>query len=129
MNGSGAKRALDEADIESPVFKSDSRAVSLAEDDEFRSNIVRELVQSQSDSLTGDWRIGSVVPKTIVQFWDTATNIPEDVQACMNSWTLLGDAGFAIECFDDWSARRFIANNWGLRHLKAFSIGSARKSV
>jgi hypothetical protein len=60
------------------------------------------------------------VPKNIVQFWDSPLDIPDDVQACMDSWRPLRSAGFELTCFDTNSARRFVADNMEARHLKAF---------
>lgn len=39
----------------------------------------------------------------------------------MESWQPLRKEGFTVACFDDSSARRFIADNLGPRHLKALA--------
>lgn len=98
-----------------------SAAALRAENDEFRSGIVRMLVQYQCDSQAGDRYGNASAPKTIIQFWDNPRELPDDVRICMNSWQPLRNAGFTLACYDDSSARRFLADNLEPRHLSAFA--------
>jgi mannosyltransferase OCH1-like enzyme len=60
------------------------------------------------------------VPRVLVQFWDDAGAVPEDVQSCLDSWAPLEAAGFERLLFDDTSARQFIEEHFSERHTQAF---------
>jgi mannosyltransferase OCH1-like enzyme len=62
----------------------------------------------------------ATAPRVLVQFWDDASAVPGDVQACLDSWTPLEAAGFERMLFDDTSARRFIEEHFSERHVLAF---------
>jgi hypothetical protein len=95
-------------------------AISRSEDDLFRSHFVRDLVQcSMSAEPHVSYPSSKSVPKTIIQFWDNPSAIPNDVSRCMESWHKVRHEGFSLTCFDDSSARRFIANNLESRHVRA----------
>jgi len=95
-------------------------AILCSEDDQFRSQFVRELVQcSMSAESHPSCPSSKLVPKTIIQFWDNPSEIPNDVSRCMESWHQLRQEGFALTCFDDSSARRFVARNLESRHVRA----------
>jgi mannosyltransferase OCH1-like enzyme len=85
-----------------------------------RSNFVRDMVQRRDGStLTSTiWSIPT--PKRIVQFWNDLQRLPEDVEACMESWRRLERFGFEVEVFDEISARAFIRSRLGDRYEKAF---------
>lgn len=106
-------------DIFSLVVNHESAAILRSEDDGFRSSFVRDLVQCPVDSRPNDRYASTSVPKRIIQFWDTPFEVPDDVRICMKSWQQLRRAGFALACFDDSSARCFVADNMESRHLKA----------
>lgn len=99
----------------------ESWAVRRSEDDGFRSSVVRNLVQGKVDMRARDLSRRVAVPKTIIQFWHDPFDVPDDVRLCMESWQQVRDAGFRLAYFDDSSARRFVAENLGSRHLKAFA--------
>jgi mannosyltransferase OCH1-like enzyme len=60
------------------------------------------------------------VPRVLVQFWDDASAIPDDVQECLESWAPLDASGFERRLFDDTSARHFIEDHFSARHVEAF---------
>ncbi|MGI9067186.1 MAG: glycosyltransferase family 32 protein [Pyrinomonadaceae bacterium] len=100
-----------------PSFHDPSR---IAEDDALRSSHIRELVQEagavEKSSIRAD------IPKVIVQFWHEPNEIPEDVQACLDSWELLKNQGFKRVLFDDNEARRFISKRLGDPYVAAFDL-------
>lgn len=61
-----------------------------------------------------------LIPRTLVQFWDNAKKIPEDVQKCMDSWKLLEQNNFNRLLFDDESACVFIEENFEYPYIDAF---------
>jgi hypothetical protein len=95
-------------------------AILRSEDDLFRSQFVRDLVQcSMSAESHVSYPSSKSIPKTIIQFWDNPSEIPNDVSLCMESWHQLRQEGFSLTCFDDSSARRFVASNLESRHVRA----------
>jgi mannosyltransferase OCH1-like enzyme len=56
----------------------------------------------------------------LVRYWHNRTEIPDDVQECLDSWRPLAQAGFRLTLFDDDRGRRFIESHFGHRHLAAF---------
>ena len=85
-----------------------------------RSNFVREMVQRRDRSTLASTTWSTPPPKRIVQFWNDLQRLPEDVQACMDSWKQLERIGFELDVFDESSARTFIRDRLGARHEKAF---------
>lgn len=61
-----------------------------------------------------------MAPHVLVQFWDDASAVPDDVRECLESWALLEAAGFERMLFDDTSARHFIEDRFSARHVRAF---------
>lgn len=98
----------------------ESFAFSRSEDDRFRSNFVRDLVRNVVDLRHADAGTHPSIPRRIVQFWDDPLDLPADVRTCMDTWQSLRSVGFSVECFDDSSAKHFIARNMEARHLQAF---------
>lgn len=62
----------------------------------------------------------SIAPRVLVQFWDDAEAVPRDVQQCLDSWAALEAAGIERMLFDDTTARHFIQDRFGARHVRAF---------
>ena len=93
-------------------------AEEVAEDDRVRSQVIRQLIAESSDAS----RPGSrpKAPRLLVQFWNDASAVPDDVQSCLDSWASLEGAGFERTLFDDTSARRFIADHLSSLHVRAF---------
>ena len=90
----------------------------IAGDDFLRSEFIRGLICLDSaPSLIADRP-----PRLLVQFWNDASQVPLDVQACLNSWAPLDRLGFRRLLFDDSTAGEFIADHFTPRHVLAFSI-------
>lgn len=103
----------------------DSYPLGFEEDDRLRSAFIRNLTLHQLDrsatsSVAGS-DLTSIIPKTIVQYWHDPHNVPEDVQACINSWKRLSAEGFAFRMFNDVSAAEYIAEWYGESEQDAFA--------
>lgn len=59
------------------------------------------------------------IPRNIVQYWDDS-EIPSDVQRCLNSWRVMGSLGFKQLIFDKKRARMFIERHFSNTNLRAF---------
>lgn len=70
-----------------------------------------ELVASQVSSI----------PRNLIRFWHDPKSIPEDVQACLDSWSSLGEEDVTIRLFDDDTAARYILDRYGELHAAAFA--------
>ncbi|MHA6695767.1 glycosyltransferase family 32 protein [Homoserinimonas sp. A520] len=79
---------------------------------------MRQLIATQNNArhVAGP----ASAPRLLVQFWDDAAAVPDDVQTCLDSWAPLEMAGFTRTLFDDTSARRFIEDQFSARYLEAF---------
>ena len=92
-------------------------AVRVAEDGSLRSQFMRQLItESTSASHVPN---NPMAPRLLVQFWDSSA-VPDDVQACLESWAPLEAARFERMLFDDTSARHFIGDHFSARHIRAF---------
>jgi mannosyltransferase OCH1-like enzyme len=101
-------------------FNQAIKADPLEPSERARSNFVRDMVQRRDGSVLASPTWPNPTPKRIVQFWNDLQRLPEDVEACMNSWKQLERIGFEIEVFDESSARTFIRNRLSARHERAF---------
>jgi mannosyltransferase OCH1-like enzyme len=73
-------------------------------------------------SLAWSRRISAALsPRLLVQFWDDASDVPLDVQACLDSWAPLEQLGFTRLLFDDATALRFIDDHFTPRQVLAFN--------
>lgn len=103
-------------------------AERIAEDDALRSDYVRALLQSatqggaheRNPAGSADTLSPSLIPRVLVQFWDSAGDIPFDVRECLDSWHPVTTEGFERVLFDDTGARSFIGQHLERRHLMAF---------
>jgi mannosyltransferase OCH1-like enzyme len=92
----------------------------IAEDDSLRSGYIRRLIRErQSDRAR---RSAGAIPRVLIQFWHDVGDVPADVRDCLDSWTPLVDQGFDRVFFDDRSARSFILERFGPRHVTAFDL-------
>ena len=82
------------------------------------SQFMRQLIATSSSESQMASR--STTPRVLVQFWDDASAIPDDVQECLESSAPLEAAGFERTLFDDTSARHFIEDHFGARNVRAF---------
>lgn len=87
-----------------------------AENDLLRSEFVRQLI----GRCPSDPRPTDGAPRLLVQFWDEATSVPQDVQECLDSWAPLEQSGFQRLLFHDSSALQFIAGHFAERYGNAF---------
>lgn len=60
------------------------------------------------------------IPLFFIQYWNDLSNVPKDVEECINSWKPLEDIGFKRILFDDESASRFIKQYFDPSYLEAF---------
>ncbi len=93
----------------------------LQPEERARSNFVRELVQQSRNCKSGSTAWPGPTQRRIVQFWDDLERLPDDVEACMNSWKKLEGDGFELVVFDRVSASNFIRDRLGSRHEQAFA--------
>ncbi len=91
----------------------------IVKNHKLRSNYVRNIVQQNRSIQTNNNQL--VIPKIIIQYWHNPTEIPEDVQKCLDSWKKLKTKGFRIILFNDNLARSFIRKNFCSEHLIAFN--------
>lgn len=90
--------------------------VSSASDERFRSRHIQGLIQESDEGVLPP---GTVIPWTLVQYWDDI-NIPSDVQRCLDSWRALDELGFERLIYDKLQARAFIERHFSDVHLRAF---------
>lgn len=103
----------------------DSYPLGFEEDDRLRSAFIRNLMRHQLDRSTtsnvAGSNLASSIPNTIVQYWHDPHDVPEDVQACINSWKRLSAEGFAFRMFNDVSAAEYITEWYGASEQEAFA--------
>lgn len=92
----------------------------IAGDHDLRSLFMRRLLAVGKNSMPT--AAGQSPPRLLVQFWDDASAIPQDVQDCMNSWAVLERGGFQRLLFDDVTALKFIEEQFGSRQSLAFKM-------
>jgi hypothetical protein len=104
--------------LEKKMMPSVNDSIYIAENDDLRSNHIRELVQEKISIAKSFCR--TVIPKIIVQFWHDLNDIPNDVQDCLDSWAPIKNQGFKIVLYDNNSAREFISKGLGDSYVTAF---------
>lgn len=85
-----------------------------------RSEFIRRLIQRTSQYLPMKDEHRDAIPRTIVQFWDDLQRLPHDIEECITSWKYWESKGFKHRLFDEGSAKEFISNSFGARHVRAF---------
>lgn len=95
----------------------DADPSDIIEDQHLRSQYMRRLITMTVQSANPTPI--SNIPRILFQFWDS-TNIPDDVQTCMNSWSALDDLGFERLVFNSSQAGHFISSHFSSRHVAAF---------
>jgi mannosyltransferase OCH1-like enzyme len=105
---------------------SDPYPPGFEEDDGRRSDFIRELTLKQlradhASSRGERTEKRTTIPRTLVRFWHDPSNVPADVQNCLESWNPLLNAGFAFQMFGDASAASYIAERYGRREVAAFA--------
>lgn len=102
-------------------FEQSSKEDPLTKSERARSNFVKEFVQGYNEPDQIRKVYNTEIPKRIVHFWDDLTQLPEDVNECMESWRILEQSGFELQVFDENSAREFIKTHLGVRFENAFN--------
>jgi mannosyltransferase OCH1-like enzyme len=85
-----------------------------------RSEFIRGLVQQSVTTVPTSERYKQGPPKTIVQYWHDLSELPEDIEECIASWTHWRTNGFTHCLFDESSAKAFIAGSLDGHHERAF---------
>ena len=103
----------------------DSYPVGFEDDDRLRSSFVRDLTLRQLNRSSDVCSEISVsprqIPRTLIRYWHDESEVPDDVQACLNSWDRLGEDGFEFRMFSDLSAAKYIAHRYGAEEREAFA--------
>jgi hypothetical protein len=95
------------------------------ENDRLRSDFIRDLTLRQLDGAEPKTKQGSRrrrIPRTLVRFWHEPDDVPTDVRACLDSWDVLREEGFALRMYGDKSAGQYIAERYGRRERAAFAL-------
>lgn len=94
------------------------------ESDHLRSSFIRDLTLMELDEVPQKYNdektYGLTIPRTLVRYWHDAANLPEDVQSCILSWSMLDREGFDFVMFNDVSAATYIRENFTDKESKAF---------
>lgn len=102
----------------------DPYPLGFEEDDHLRSAFIRDLTLKQLDrsaiSSACDLTDSALIPKTLIQYWHDPDDVPDDVRACLNSWSRLSEEGFEFRMFNDVSAAEYIAERYGAQEREAF---------
>lgn len=85
-----------------------------------RSEYIRTLVQSPTETPAQSETHSHPIPRSIVQFWHDSQQIPRDVEECIDSWRDWTAQGFSHQVFDSQSAQAFIDEAFDSRYLRAF---------
>jgi len=103
----------------------DPYSPGFEECDDLRSAFIRNLVLQQlqrSERAPGNFRTETtLIPKRLIRYWHNPSDLPEDVQVCLNSWDSLRENGFEFHMFDDSSASKYIAETYGESERQAFA--------
>lgn len=98
---------------------------TLENDEPARSAAVRNLILRQVEIPAGSddrpTNGAPLIPKRLLRYWHDLTELPDDVNACLQSWDRLADEGFDFHLFEDASAASYIADTYGERERQAFA--------
>lgn len=103
----------------------DLPSLGFEEDHDLRSNYIRAMTIEQISQVEPAAARelsdpASSIPRTLVRYWHDPQDVPEDVARCLASWMPLKDEGVEFRFFGDASARAYIAERFGARHIAAF---------
>jgi mannosyltransferase OCH1-like enzyme len=90
--------------------------ISIAEDDNSRSKFIYNFLKEERIVKTEYVSI----PKVIMQFWHSKSELPKDVVECIESWKALKSNGFRFVFFDDETAKSFIIKHLDKEHLESY---------
>jgi mannosyltransferase OCH1-like enzyme len=88
-----------------------------ATDDKLRSRHIQQLVHRMDQGVISNPDL--ITTRILVQYWDDS-DIPSDVQRCLDSWHTTEYLGFERLIFDKEQARAFIEHYFSDTHLRAF---------
>ncbi|MEL7834992.1 glycosyltransferase family 32 protein [Fodinibius sp. Rm-B-1B1-1] len=98
------------------MYKPSKEAISISENDHKRSDKVCDFIKTYK----GNSIAKGTIPKIIIQYWDNPKQIPKDVNKCVKTWDKLDSKDYKHLLFNDYSARKLIANKFNQRHVKAY---------
>lgn len=85
-----------------------------------QSSLIQKIVQGFNEQSNKTPLLNNAIPKRIVQFWDDHTNLPDDVNACINTWRETENQGIELLLFDKRQASDFIFDKLGGTYRQAF---------
>lgn len=85
-----------------------------------RSSLIQKIVQGSNEPSIKTPSLNNAIPKRIVQFWDDRVRLPDDVNACINTWRKTENQGIELLLFDKREASDFILDKLGAKFKLAF---------
>ncbi|HVW99501.1 MAG TPA: glycosyltransferase, partial [Candidatus Babeliaceae bacterium] len=85
-----------------------------------QSSLIQKIVQESNEQSNKSPLLKNAIPKRIVQFWDDHARIPDDVNACINTWRETQNQGIELLLFDKMQASDFIFDKLGRKYQQAF---------
>ena len=85
-----------------------------------RSSLIQKIVQGSNERSNKTPSLSNAIPRRIVQFWDDHTQLPDDVNACINTWKDVESQGIELLLFDKRQAGDFISDKLGRKYKQAF---------
>jgi len=85
-----------------------------------RSSLIQKIVQKSNEQSNTVPLLNNAIARRVVQFWDDHTRLPDDVNACINTWKAIENQGIELLLFDRRQASDFIFYNLGKRYRQAF---------
>lgn len=98
----------------------DGSSSQSEEDHAFRSRVIQWLLHRADAERPSEQPPRGSIPRVIVQYWHDLNALPDDVEACLESWRELEQCGFERRIFDDAHATSFIAENFPSDCVEAF---------
>ncbi|WP_426507878.1 glycosyltransferase family 32 protein [Serratia proteamaculans] len=86
-----------------------------------RSEFIRKIIHHPVDEVSENSLLSYTIPRKIIQFWDSPSDLPNDVRNCMKSWHILESAGYEYILYNFYSAKEFIKYNLGNPYSDAFA--------
>jgi len=88
-----------------------------ASNDKLRSRYLQSVMRRSDKSIGSE--PSESLPLKLIQYWDES-DIPPDVQRCLDSWLVTESLGFERLIFNKQQARAFIEDHYNVSHLLAF---------
>lgn len=95
---------------------------NLTKEDHYdnRSSLIQKIVQRSNEQSNKTLSPSKAIPKRIVQYWDDHARLPDDVNACINTWRETENQGIELLLFDKRQAVNFISDKLGIKYKQAF---------